>query len=106
MKLRKKVQCHPGDKRHLAEDQGQANPWGSSTHRETRKSGISGILLSSTPERWKGGHLTAPVCETEAAKIKPSLGGGAHQRQLGVGGRVWSETSRCQESDAAVKGQR
>ena len=28
MKLQKKLLCHPGDKRHLAEDQGQDTPGG------------------------------------------------------------------------------
>lgn len=37
MKLQKKLLCHQGDKRHLAEDQGQDTPWGISTHRQTRK---------------------------------------------------------------------
>lgn len=41
MKLREKLLCHSGDKRHLAEDQGHDTPWDISTHRETRKSGSS-----------------------------------------------------------------
>lgn len=53
MKLRKKLLCHPGHKRHLAEAQGHDTPWGTSTYRKTRSLEIAGFLLPAA--LWEGG---------------------------------------------------
>lgn len=44
MKLRKKLLCHPGDKRHLAEDQGQDTPGASAPTGRPGSLGVAGIL--------------------------------------------------------------
>lgn len=72
MKLRKKVLYHPGDKRHLAGDQGQATPWGISTHRETRQSGSRWNSTTHCPlgggEGKEAGTAYTPTWATEAAE--------------------------------------
>lgn len=100
MKLRKKLLCHPGDKRHLAEDQGQDAPWGISTHRMTRKSGSGENSASCCPlgggGREEGWHcLQFPVCAKEAAGMKTELG---MRWNWQWGGRMRFGTSGVQES--------
>ena len=80
MKLEEETASHPGDKRHLAEDQGGAGaPWGTSNNRETRKSGSSWNSTSCYPLKGGGTEggwqcLQTPVCATEAAGIKMEIG--------------------------------
>lgn len=82
MKLRKKLLCHPGDKRHLAEDQGQDTPWGISTHSGTRKSASCCPLRGGGTE--EGGTAYKHLC--------------VQQKQLGC-----KRKQACAETESEIR---